>query len=95
MYHLPENIIINIYQFDPTYYNYFTSYIVPKINNLGVSLFTKGQCYNLPITIGKYAKQWKYINCIKKKHTIIITKPFGVLATCQNCFKIQSFYYLK
>jgi len=95
MYHLPEEVIINIYQFDPTYYNYFNAFIIPKINNLGFSLFTKGQCYNLPITIGKYAKQWKYISCLIKKHNIILTKPFGVLATCQNCNKCQSFNWIK
>lgn len=95
MYWLPEDIIIRIYQFDPTFHIYFNIFIIPKIKTPGIDLFKKMQFHNLPVTIRKYAKQWKYTSCIIKKHTIILTKPFGVLATCQNCHQYQGFNWIK
>jgi len=85
---LPIEILKHVYAYDSTYHDEFKNKILPhlEISNH----FRVGNTHGLVVTPEKYIYRWKYQECINEKHTIVLDKPFGVIATCQ-CGKVQCF----
>ena len=89
MFSLPKDIQTLIYEYDSTYRIQYSKTMQELKKFIKTKQFVLGYTGGFPVTIENYVDYWNRDSCIQNKHTILLTKPYGVLACCVDCNHIQ------